>query len=180
MPGESYDQDWEEFLELISSMGGLIPVSYWEILKIARVLFSQENKVSDALRPSFASLMEAPPQTKEHELISKDIVVFNYNDPEPALRRIKGVEELNLVDSTTLAMEDFSDLLIQSEERKLHVRIMDPREHREKKDEIKPVRNSLSGQRLNMAAQKSDRALRAAIKGDMPGGEARIHFKPPP
>jgi hypothetical protein len=153
MPQKPYEDSFEETLELFSALGAAIPPEFWEILKIARVIFTPGNDTSDALLPLFESVTprDDGPRT---EIARVQVTVRNPNDPQPVYRRIQGVEELHLLDPATLAVEEFAELVAQAEEKKLAVRIMDPRERRENRDEIRPVRTSHEGKLLNLAAQK--------------------------
>ncbi|MDP8254574.1 MAG: vWA domain-containing protein [Candidatus Alcyoniella australis] len=153
-PQPAFEQSWEEFYELISGIGAFIPPAFWEILKAARVIFTPGNAVSDALRPSFGALIEGRQHERERDVVPVFVPVFDYHSPEPVYKRIKGVEQLDKVNPTDMALLDMNELIIKAQDRELYVRVMDPKQSRVRRDEIKPVRTSRDKQRLNPAAQK--------------------------
>ncbi|MDP8254573.1 MAG: hypothetical protein P9M14_02375, partial [Candidatus Alcyoniella australis] len=115
---QSFEQSWEEFSELISGLGMYVPPAFWEILKVARVIFGASNEVSEALRPSYKALVEST-TSRDRDVLTVHVPVLNTHSPEPKYRRIKGVHELHLVNDTDMALLDFDELMIKAQDREL-------------------------------------------------------------
>lgn len=155
MPSRLEKLSWEsslvkDYLELFKSFGKAIPPVFWQILKLARVIRT-EQIYSEQLNKLWQETTGiGDEKTKE----SFTVPIISSHDPYLVVRRIKGLDELHMVEPTDMALHSFDDLCLAADEGKLMIRDLDRENMENYQMQIRSVGVSASKQRCLNFDQK--------------------------
>jgi len=152
------DESFDDFLDLFDELRGLVPLSFFILFKIARVLKTPDGKLGGELKGFFDICRDADRTALLDEnsafALAEQVPVFNGHDPYMGTRRIKSVEEISSVLPNDVAIEDFTDLIRKAEERQLDVRVLLHENETNASKETAPITDRGSRQMSNAAEQK--------------------------
>ncbi|HPQ69574.1 MAG TPA: VWA domain-containing protein [bacterium] len=152
------DDSFDDFLDLFDELRGLVPLSFFILFKIARVLKTPDGKLGGELKGFFDICRDADRTALLDEnsnfSLSEQVPVFNGHDPYMGTRRIKSVEEISSVLPNDVAIEEFTDLIRKAEERQLDVRVLLHENETNASKETAPITDRGSRQMSNAAEQK--------------------------
>jgi len=150
--------DFDDFLDLFEDLRGLVPASFFQLFKIARVLRTSDAKLAGQLKGFFEICEQAdrtaPVDQQTRQNLADQVPVLTGHDPFFGLRRIKSIDELSMVRPSDVAEEEITDLLRRAEEGQLQVRAMMPKEEGLAELDIAPIRDGGTRSLTNAAEQK--------------------------
>lgn len=155
MPNRLENLSWEssivkDYLELFKSFGKAIPPVFWQILKLARVIRT-EQIYSEKLNKLWQKATSiGDDKAKE----SFTVPVISAHDPYLVIRQIKGLDELHMVEPSDMALLSFDELCLAADEGKLMVRDLDKKNIKNYQMQIRSIGVSASKQKCLNFDQK--------------------------
>jgi len=152
-----WDEDFDDFLDLFDELRGLVPLSFFLIFKIARVLKSPNGQLGDQLKGFYNICQRADRTTQiddDQQTIAGEVPVFDTHNPHFGTRRIKGLEEISSVMPNDVAIEDFPDLMRKSEDRELNIRVLITEDEQKIDKQTAPIHDRGHREMSNAAEQK--------------------------
>ena len=115
----------EDLFELTGAFESFVPPSFFQVLHLARVLFSWGKVLDPVALGKLRAAVGSDDRQREQapRSVAEGVPVLGGYQVHPVFRRVRSFEEIGLVDPAELALKELPELVREAEERELTVRV---------------------------------------------------------